>query len=347
MRRSWFIHLLSVLARRSLQLLALWMLLSALGIAVVRSLPGDPAEHFLLLQNDVAAEDLQAVRAAHGLDQPPLRQWLHFWFVAKVPWHVAVGHTDAWGMSRTHQQPAWAVMFDASDDGWSRWRWSLWLHLPPFLFALCVALCVGVWCTRPSATTKLPHALMTMTTLMLTIPSVVLTLGCVALVGAWRDGDVHGWPLLGARSTQGDTGVFDLLQHALLPWSVLMVGYVPALLRLVLVRANQVWMQPHVEAARAYGSSWWRCAWHDVAPLVFGSLCGPLAAWVPAVVGGAVVVESVFAWPGLARLQLESVQQRDVWLSVLILMVLTTVAWMATTVLDVMRAWLSPHGASR
>jgi peptide/nickel transport system permease protein len=308
------------------QVVVVWGLLSWLGIALIRAMPGDPLEYFATTDANATAADIERVRHALGLDQSVTAQWWRLW---SSPQTI---------MSRTHE-PVWQVIFSSTTGGWSRWGWSLLLTVPPFVLSILMSL-LGVWFARHPSGRAMRWA-MSITNMLMTIPMAML-----ALLLSWLV-VVSGLPLPMGASTIGHGGVVDVIGHAILPWLVCLLTYVPTLLRMTMVQGQAAWQSAHVVAARAMGASEQQLAWQAVAPMVMGALCSLVAAWLPVVVGGAVLVENVFAWPGLGRLQLEAVQRRDVWLAVVIMLVLCTVALVGTRVLDMVRSWIDPRVSRR
>jgi peptide/nickel transport system permease protein len=328
-------------ALRSLlvQLVVMWALLSWLGIALVRAMPGDPLEFFLATDGAANPADLAMLRHGAGLDDSITTQWWRFWTSGSGAWRVLLQDPTAFGFTRAGE-PVWSVVFSASSGGLSRLSWSLLLTVPPFVLAMACAATTGVWLGRRDG--KLSRVVMAATTVIIGVPPAVLALLLVWVVV------VSGTPLhtLGAYQP-GTDNVLDMVTHAALPWFIGALTYVPTLLRTVLVRAHQVWQSPHVMTARGYGASEWRIALVSVMPVVLPSLLAVVAAWLPALVGGAVLLENVFAWPGLGRLQVEALQRRDVWLAVLIMLVLSTVALVGTRLLDAARVWIDPRAGGR
>ncbi len=157
-----------------------------------------------------------------------------------------------------------------------------------------------------------------------------------------------GWfPAGGAASldapASGAGAALDAMRHAALPVLALAAGGVGGWARFVRASVLDALGEPHVVALRARGASWRRAVWRHglrgaAAPLV--TLAG---ASVPALVGGAVVVETIFAWPGMGRLVVEAIARRDVpvVLAANVLAAVVTVA--ASTVVDLLEVRLDPR----
>lgn len=122
------------------------------------------------------------------------------------------------------------------------------------------------------------------------------------------------WLPVGGRYTlslSGDKEFFDHLKHLIMPSFVLAVGWVAVLSRYMRTEMLEVIRQDYVRAARAKGVQknrvyYWHAARNALIPLV--TILGPA---IGGLLGGAVVIERIFSWPGLGRLAIDAVFQRD------------------------------------
>ncbi len=138
------------------------------------------------------------------------------------------------------------------------------------------------------------------------------TLGQLAIV--WLAYRAGAFPVQGMtdarRSLTGLAYAGDVAHHLVLPMLVLALGEVPIIARLVRVGLLEALEADYVRTARATGMSELRVLHHALRNVLL-----PVTTVVGARVGmlfsGAVVVEVLFAWPGLGRLLLDSLQSRD------------------------------------
>lgn len=253
--------------------------MSLIGFAVVSLAPGDPVAMELRAMGVVASpDDLAALRAEHGLDQPFMMRWLD-WLARAAT--LDFGRSIATGRSV------------AVEIG---------LHLPAtlalafsgLLGAVALSLALGVGAASGGVVGGVLRAL---TVLLVSAPSFwialllidafVLRLGWARLVG-------HG-----------------ALQDLALPALTLSLAAGAALGRVVCERVRAEMAEDHVRLAIAKGLGPWAILIGHVAPGVLGPL---VTAWANAfggLLGGAVIVESIFGWPGLGRLALQAIAQRD------------------------------------
>ena len=145
------------------------------------------------------------------------------------------------------------------------------------------------------------------------------------------------------RDLRGGAWIADLLGHLLLPCLTLSLFYVASFTRLMRASMLEVVRLDYIRTARAKGLSARRVITghalrNAVLPLV--TMAGVQAA---AMMGGAVVVETVFAWPGIGRLAIEAILQRDFNLLMGILLVSSLLVIVVNLVVDLAYAALDPR----
>jgi len=153
---------------------------------------------------------------------------------------------------------------------------------------------------------------------------------------------VGGLQTLGAPLT-GWSAVIDRAQHLVLPTLALGLGYVALSMRALRAGMAETWRADHVRAARALGHRRRSLVWRAVArpailPVVV--LAGQQAGTM---IGGSVVVETVFAIPGMGRLAFEAVSGRDPPLLVGVVLVSTVLVLAINLIVDLTLARLDPR----
>jgi peptide/nickel transport system permease protein len=187
------------------------------------------------------------------------------------------------------------------------------------------------------------HGISTAALVLLAIPN--FWLGLLLVVGL-----AVSWPLFpvaGIRSmtgTSGPTGaLLDLLHHLVLPTLALGAGYIALYLRTLRAGMVEAWQSDHVRAARARGLSEGSVLRRGVIrPALLPSLV-VAGQNIGTLVGGSVVVETLFAIPGMGRLAFEAVTGRDTALLVGVVMSATLLVLAINLVVDIAMAWLDPR----
>jgi peptide/nickel transport system permease protein len=157
-----------------------------------------------------------------------------------------------------------------------------------------------------------------------------------------------GWLPLGgcarsARPAAGLDAALDVARHLVLPALALGAGYVALYLRTLREGMVEAWRADHVRARRRAGCGaprWCGARWRGPALLPVVALLGQ---HVGTLVGGSIVIETVFAIPGMGRLAFEAVAGRDTPLLVGVVLGATIVVILANLVADLLLARLDPR----
>lgn len=274
-------------------------------------IPGDAAS--LALGTDATPERLAALRTSMGTDRPLPEQYL--------TWIGGVLHGD-WGESSLYGTDVWGVIAPTLPL-------TVTLAVLATAIALVVALVLGVAAAlRPgSAVDALARVVMQ---LAASVPSFWLGILLMLLFAARL-----GWfSISGYVPLTQDVG--GCLRSLVLPAVALAAGECGMLLRMVRSSVMGSLQRDYMLATRVKGLSRVRsvCAY-----ALRGALTGPLTVaglQLAKLLGGTVVIESVFSLPGLGRLLLTAVEQRDVMLLQGIVLFVTCAVVLTSIVVDVL-----------
>lgn len=261
-------------------LTAVWVMfgVASLVFFILHWVPGDPVE--VMLGESAAVADREALRQALGLNLPVVEQWTRF-LTNTLRWDL--------GESLYYQQAVSSLLAQ-------RFAATLELAAAAFLIAVLIALPTGILAAahrgRAADLTAMGFSL-----LGVSIPN--FWLGPL-LVLAFSLG-------LGWFPVSGRSGLLSLV----LPAITLGTGLAAILSRMVRSSLLEVMNEDFIRTARAKGLPSWsvwlrhgmRNAWLPILTL--------LGIQLGALLGGAVITETVFNWPGLGTLLVESIQRRD------------------------------------
>jgi len=146
-----------------------------------------------------------------------------------------------------------------------------------------------------------------------------------------------------ASGKQGLDRAGDIFRHLVLPVGALGLIYLALYLRMMRAGMAEVWRQDFVLAARAKGLARSRIVWRHVARNALLPLVTMLGLQSAAMLGGSVVIESVFSIPGLGRLAQEAVSGRDTPLLMGIILVSAVLVVLVNLVVDIAYALLDPR----
>jgi peptide/nickel transport system permease protein len=262
------------------------ILASLIVFVLVRSVPGDVVAQMLGQTSDPTAE--RALREFFGLDQSAFRQYLT-WLA-----NVVVGDL---GMSWTRGQPVWQMIRDA-----------LSVTLQLGFMTLIVATAVGVPLGVVAGIYEgrwLDRFIQTFNLIGLAAP--VFWVGLMLLVGI---SSLTGWspPLLYVPPTQSVSENFAILALPILSLGLLQAAAYSQFVRQSVVSAFH---QDFVRTAIAKGVPTRLVFFKHVLRNIAIPLVTFMGLILIQILGGAVIIESLFALPGLGRLLLSSIEARD------------------------------------
>lgn len=292
------------LVARRLAFAAVLLLALSMGLFyLLHVLPGSPEEALLASNPDLRAEDIERIRTLRGLDRPIPERYFCWLFGQNAPscayWPSERGILGGdLGFSHVHKLPVAEVLA-------ARLPRTMGLMIPAFAIALLAAIGLGAWSAlrRGRPIDRLVSVLcFTGMSLPVHWISLMLILIFAVYLGLFPAGGVRS-PL--------DDSFADLLHHAVLPISVLSLGFAARWTRFVRASMLEVLNQDFVRTARAHGLSERQVLLRHVLPNALLPLVTVVAQSAPVLFSGALVVESVFSYPGMGVLILESIVEHD------------------------------------
>ena len=308
------------LLRRLLHLGPVLLGVSLVVFLVLHLTPGDPAE--VMLGSQATQEDLTRLRAQLGLDRPLHVQYVHW-----------IGHVLRGDLGRSlwMKRPVLAEVME-------RFKATLLLTASALLLSTLGGIALGI-----GAATRVNSLLDRLSTVasLFGASMPVFWLGIVLMVifSLWL-----GWlPASGMFAPYGGGDARDLLAHLLLPAFTLAAASVTIIARLTRSAMLDVLGQDYVRTARAKGTSEWvvvvrHALKNALIPIV--TVVGVQAGYL---LGGAVLTETVFAWPGVGTLVVQGILARDVPLVQGCVLVIAFTFVLVNLAVDVLYAYLDPR----
>ena len=260
--------------------------LSAMALLFVLTtlVPGDPASALLGPQASPAAA--KQFIAEMGLDKPVIERMAHFFG------RLLTGDL---GTDVLSGRPVLGVVLAA---------------VPPTLALTATAISLSVLLAVPLGVVAalrpgslLDHALAGLSVALIAVPGFVVAIGLLLVFSVWLD-----WlPVLGA----GSGGWADQARRLILPSVALAVGWIGFLARLIRTAMLEVLGQPYIRTARAYGLRPHQIVYKYALKNALAPALAVLGLGVGRLLGGAVLIEIVFARPGLGRLMLDAINARN------------------------------------
>jgi peptide/nickel transport system permease protein len=310
--------MLGFAAQRLAAIAATLVVMSFVIFAVTQLLPGDVAH--TILGQFATNEQIQALQQSLGLNDP--------WYVQYGRWVVGVFHGDL-GRSLIMQRPIGPEVFAALGR-------SAMLALPAFILVTLVGLSLGVHSATHLGRAS-DHLLSTAQYLFIAVPEFFWAIIAILFFARYL-----GW-LPATGSAPLSEGFWPWLSHVLLPIATLVCGLIAHVSRLTRSGMIEVLQSTYIVAARGRGLSRREVLWRHALPNAILPAITVLAIDVGILIGGIVVVETVFAYPGLGRLLVFAVEQRDLPLLQAGVLVVTAVYGLANLVADLLYGYFNPR----
>jgi peptide/nickel transport system permease protein len=289
------------LARRALQALPLLFAISALVFLLIHAAPGGPLAIYLSNPN-VHPEDIERLRHALGLDRPLWQQyWSWLGAFVRGDWGYSFSDGRAVATRIAERLPATLELVATAIAG------ALLLTLPAGVLS---AARRGGWIDRAVSAVA-------MTGISLPTFWFGLLLQIVFTVGL-------GWLPSSGRTTPGGGDFVDHVQHLLMPATVLAVVQASSWSRYLRGSMIETLAQPFVAAARARGIPERRVLLRHALRNAVGPVLAVVMVDAALLASGAIVTESVFAWPGLGSLFTDALARRDYTVLMALLMLTST-----------------------
>ncbi|SFL33508.1 ABC transporter permease [Methylobacterium pseudosasicola] len=277
---------------------------------VVLRLSGDPA--LIIMSVDAPPEAIAAFRKAWGLDDPIWLQYLHYF--------AAIGQGEL-GLSMRSGRPALDLVVE-------RIPATLALTLPALALKLGIGIPAGIQAAlhRDSPIDRL---VMIAAVAGFTVPSFVLGLVLVLIFSVQL-----GWLPSGGQESW---------RHAVLPVLTLGIGGAAILARFTRSAMLEVLGQPYIRTASAKGVPWAAVVRGHALPNAAIPTVTIVGFMVGSLIAGAVVVESVFSWPGVGRLLVVAVANRDLAVVQCILLLVAITMVSSNLVVDLLYSVMDPR----
>jgi len=311
---------------RALQLLGVVLATAVLNFALLKALPGDLVDVIASESGSVSAEYVAELRQLYGLERSAAAQLVSY--VGRVL-QGDLGYSFRFG------EPVLALVLQ---------------RLPATLslvgVALTVSVLVGVLLGVAAA--RRPHGLAdalisSAATLGYSAPMFWTALMLIVLFGV----RLEWFPIAGVRDIsagyQGWRLLLDQAWHLVLPALTLSIYYLAVYVRLTRAAMIESLAEDFVRTARAKGAPERTVVWRHALRHALLPVLTMLGLQSSALLGGSIVVETVFAWPGLGQLSFEAIKSRDLPVLLGVLLFSGVLVVLVNALVDVLQARLDPR----
>ena len=308
-------------AIRLFQTLLVLLVMSVVIYGLIGLMPGDPIDLMLSADPKLTPADVAHLKSLYGLDLPLYERYLN-WLGAALSGDL--------GYSRAFAKPVLDVLLPRLGN-------SGWLLGASFILSLALALPIGVSAAaRPQG--RLDAAVNLFCFAGISVPPFWLALLLIGLFAVEL-----GWLPAGGIETVGDGSLGDRTLHLVLPVLALTLLSVAGFTRYLRAEMLEVLSQDYVRTARAKGVP-------ERSVLLKHALRNALIPVVTvigldfgALFSGALITETMFAYPGMGKLIYDSIMGNDFNLAMVALLFATFMTLGANLLADLAVGWLDPR----
>ena len=311
--------------RRVIQAVPILIGVSVIAFLIVYLSPGDPVSRFR--SGRVSEQVIQNLIRLYGLDRP-LPEQFYKWFTAfwQFPWRH-----DAWGYSFVDGRPVVDKVFEKIPT-------TLQLMGTSLFVTVVVAVPLGILAAvrQYSWADKI---ITTLATVGYALPSFVLGL-LLLYVFAIK---LNLFPLFGRQTLGKDGNIPDFLWHLVLPVSSLAIQQIAGWSRYMRSSMLEVLNQDYMRTARAKGLSGRSVLFRHGLRNALIPVITLLGLTLPSLLGGAAITESIFSWPGLGFMTVQSVGTNDYPVVLATVMIGAVMVIFGNLLADVLYSYVDPR----
>lgn len=291
--------MLKYIFKRILSLIPVLLIISIIIFWIINLMPGDPVSAYLGMGSKTTVQQQEQMRAKLGLDKSKPEQYLN--------WLKRVSTGD-FGTSLKHRKPVKDVI------GQFIWN-TFFLNLLGMVIAFAIAIPVGIksavkkygwfdnfWTVFSLAGVSMPSFF---SALILIFFIAIPSKGLFPLNGMRT-------PMLSAMGYESKLQeIFDVLHHMILPVIVLVIIDLASLVRYVRNAVIDVINQDYIRTARSKGLKEKVVIYKHAFRNALLPIVTLLGMYIPSLFGGAIILETVFLWPGIGNTLYTSILDRD------------------------------------
>ncbi len=307
---------------RIIQSLIVLFVMSMAIYGLIGLMPGDPIDLMISADPNVTSEDAARLKALYGLDQP---LWSRYW-----AW-LSNALTGDLGYSRLYAQPVWQAIWPALTN-------TLTLLVSSLALALLIALPAGIFAaTRPYSLTD--YGINLTAFAGISMPPFWLGIILILLFAV-----TLGWfPAGGTADSGGASGLWERLSYIVLPVAALTIASIGGNTRFMRASMIETLRQDFIRTARAKGLSENRVVLGHALRNAMIPVVTIIALELGVLFSGALITETVFAYPGMGKLIYDAIMGNDYNLALVGLLMATALTLIGNLLADVAYVSLDPR----
>lgn len=284
-------------------------------------MPGDPIDLMISSNPHVTSEDAARLRALYGLDKPIVERYGN-WLQAALAGDL--------GYSRAYARPVPEVLAPALVN-------TLWLLGSTLVLSILIALPVGILAGAR------PYSRFDYTVNLLAFAGISVPVFWLGLLLIMVFAVMLGVLPAGGTGAIGDASWWERLRHLILPVATLTMASVGGHTRYVRSAMIEVLRQDYIRMARAKGVGRRRVLFRHALRNALIPVVTVLALDLGFLFSGALVTETIFAYPGMGKMIFDAIMGNDFNLALVALLFATVLTLAGNLLADLAYAWLDPR----
>lgn len=329
---------MNTLSRRIIGAIPVLIGISFLIFLLMHIAPGDPVA--LLLGDDATPADIERTRREWGLDKPLMVQYWEFLSRAVV---------GDFGRSLKFNEPVMKLVAE-------RLPATLELAFASLFVAILISVPLGVY-SAIKHNSWLDHAGMSVALIGVSLPNFWLGIMLIYFLGGQMNllpvagrveygieiQSITGLYLIDSLITGNVAGLWSVMQHLLMPAVTLGSSLAAIVTRISRSSVLEVMRQDYITTARAKGLSEKNVIWRHILRNSLITITTILGLQLGALLSGSVITESVFSFPGIGDLLIQSISARDYKLTQVLILIFAVTYFVVNLLVDLLYSLIDPR----
>lgn len=306
--------------KRILITIPVLLLVTIFCFGIVNLAPGDPTD--LYISENATAQQKEQMRENLGLNQPLPVQYVK-WLGNLLQGNLGISFSSR---------------VDVTEVLPNKIQATLTLMLATLLLSYILAIPLGIICAKKQGG-WLDTLITSFSFLGVSIPNFFFGLGLIFIFALQLK-----WLPTGGMTTLGqESNAIDSLKHLIMPTVVLSAFYCSNMIRYVRANMIEIFSENYMRTAKAKGLNQKLTLWRHGVKNSLVSIITVASSDIPKMLGGAVVTEQIFQWPGIGQLMISSINSRDYPVLMAINLVAALGVMLCNLLADILYAVVDPR----
>ena len=308
------------IVKRILITIPVLLLVTIFCFGIVNLAPGDPTD--LYISENATAQQKEQMRENLGLNQPLPVQYVK-WLGNLLQGNLGISFSSRVAVSEVLP---------------SKIQATLTLMLATLIVSYLLAIPLGILCAKKQGG-WLDTLITSFSFLGVSIPNFFFGLGLIFVFALQLK-----WLPTGGMTTLGqESNTLDSLKHLIMPTIVLSAFYCSNMIRYVRANMIEIFSENYMRTAKAKGLNQHLTLWRHGVKNSLVSIITVASSDIPKMLGGAVVTEQIFQWPGIGQLMISSINSRDYPVLMAINLVAALGVMLCNLLADILYAVVDPR----